>query len=410
MKTFLLLALALIFPVAAYAQSAPRIYQSVSARADRIAFVLGGQIWDVSHTGGSARRISTAPGEHSHVVYSPDGKQLAFARANALWVMPADGGTERRLTWYPRTPFPRTWAPDGKTILFVSARDGDGNQRAITVPVAGGPETMLELNPVRFASYSPDGKRIAVVGRTAFLGGVDRRYSRGGQNDPISLIDPATGLGPSIPTGNTNAIFPMWIGDRVYFATDTLGSFNLAVYDTTTRRVRLLTQWRSHGITSAGSGGGAIAFVRDGRIHHFDIATEQISTPPIEIPADTAELVPKSVPAAAFVQFVNAAPRAERAAIEARGDIVLFDARTRAATNLTSTTGTAERQPVMSPDGKRVAYFSDGGGEYALHIRSVDGNGSARIITLGSKPTYFRGIMWSPDARRIVFSDQRLVL
>lgn len=410
MKKLLLLALAAICPLPVSAQSAPRIYQSVSASADRIAFVFGGQIWEVSHEGGSARRISTAPGEHSHVLYSPDGRQLAFARGNALWVMPAKGGAERRLTWYPRAPFPRTWTPDGRTILFVSARDGDGNQRAITVPAAGGPETMLKLHPVRFASYSPDGKRVAVVGRSAFLGGVDRRFLRGGQNDPISLIDPATGVGSNIPTGNANAIFPMWIGDRVYFATDTLGSFNLAVYDTTTRRVRLLTQWRSHGITSAAAGGGAIVFVRDGRIHRFDIATERISTPRIDIPADTAELAAKSVPASAFVQFVNAAPRAERAAIEARGDIMLFDARTRAASNLTGTQGTAERQPVLSPDGRLVAYFSDASGEYALHIRSVDGGGRTRIITLGSQPTYFRGITWSPDARRVAFSDQRLVL
>jgi tricorn protease len=410
MKKFLLLAFMATWPAPAAAQSPPRIYQSVTVSADRIAFVFGGQIWEVPRAGGAAQRISTARDDHAHVLYSPDGARLAYSRANALWLMPAGGGEERRLTWYPRAPFPRAWTPDGKAILFVSARDGDGNMRGFTVPAAGGPETMLKLDPVRFASYSPDGKRIALVGRSMFLSGVDRRYARGGMRDPIALVDPETGRGPSIPVGNANAIFPMWVGDKVYFATDSLGSFNLAVYDTNSKRIRLLTNWKSHGITAASEGGGAIAFVRDGRIHLFDVATERITTPAIDIAADTTELAPKSAAAAPFVQFVSVAPRAERVAIEARGDVLLVDPRTGEARNLTASPGAAERMPVISPDGRLVAYFSDASGEYALHVRAVDGSGTVRMITLGERPTFFRSISWSADARRIAFSDQRLVL
>ena len=41
--------------------------------------------------------------------------------------------------------------------------------------------------------------------------------------------------------------------------------------------------------------------------------------------------------------------------------------------NITATTGSHERAPEWSPDGKSLAYFSDAGGEYALHIRAQDG-------------------------------------
>ena len=403
------MAAGLLCAVPALGQTPPRIYQSVAVSDERIAFVFGGQIYDVGRSGGTARRLSTEPQEHSYVIYAPAGNQLAYARSNAVWVMPAGGGESRRLTWYPRTPFPRTWTRDGRAILFASARDGDGNQRGITVPVSGGPETMLKLNPVRFASYSPDGRKLAVVGNTPFLGGVDRRYSRGA-HDPISLVDVQTGVGPAIPAGSANAIFPMWIDHRIYFATDTLGSFNLAVYDTLSKRVRLITSYRSHGITYAAAGGGAIAFVRDGRIHLLDIATDQITTPSIAIPADTAELAPRTVPAQSFTQFVNAAPQGARVAIEARGDVLTIDSRTGELRNLTATPGSAERVPVISPDGELVAYFSDANGEYALHVRPADGSGQVRTISVGPTPTYFRGISWSPDARRIAFSDQRLVL
>ena len=409
MKIIVLLAAAGCCAGTLRAQTPPRIYESVSVNAEHIAFTFAGQIWDVPRAGGTARQLTAVPSDHTHILYSPDGSQLAFQRGNAVWVMPARGGAARRLTWYPRMPFPRAWTPDGNAILFSSGRDGDGNQRALTVPAAGGPETMLKLQPVRFASYSPDGKRMAVIGWSPYLGGVDRRFQRGGGSDPISLLNPETGIGTTIPRGSANVIFPMWVDHRVFFATDSLGSFNLAVYDTTTKQTRLLTQWRSHGISAAHAGAGAIAFVRDGRIHLFDIATGKLTTPPINVPADTTELAPRSVPIRGFVQFAAAAPNAQRAAIEARGDVFIVEPRTSAVRNLTETPGVAERLPAISPDGKQIAYFSDAGGEYALHIRPIEG-GTARIIKLGATPTYFRGLAWSPDARRVAFSDQRLVL
>ena len=330
--------------------------------------------------------------------------------AGALWVVPSSGGEPRRLTWYPRNPFPRTWSPDGRTILFASARDGDANLRGITVPAAGGPETTLPVWPVRYASYSPDGKRLAVVGRTAFFNGVDRRFYRGGNRDPISLIDPLTGEGSVIRAGDVNLLFPMWVDHRIYFATDTLGSFNLAEHDLSTGRTRLLTHWRSYGITAASAGGGAIAFVRDGRIHLFDIATGTVSIPPIEVSPPRDEDAPKSVAATSYLQDLAPGPRGEKVAVEARGDVLIVDVATGESRDLTATPGSAERTPSISPDGKLVAYFSDASGEYALHVRAVDGSGEARVIALGRHPTYFHAPTWSPDSRRIAFSDQRLVL
>ena len=181
------------------------MYGDVTINSERVAFAFAGQLWDVARTGGTARRLSSTPDDHAFPLYSPDGSQLAFRRDNGLYVMPAAGGAARRLTWYPRAVVPRSWSPDGKTLLYVSARDGDGNQRALTVPVGGGPESMLPVQPVRFASYAPDGKRLAILGRTPFHGGVDRRYYRGGQRDPIWVVDPSTGKGSPVMVFNTSS-------------------------------------------------------------------------------------------------------------------------------------------------------------------------------------------------------------
>ncbi|MCA0374636.1 MAG: PDZ domain-containing protein [Gemmatimonadetes bacterium] len=396
----------------AQGQGPQRLYQHVAVSPTHLAFTLGGQLYEVPVGGGTAVRLSRTPDDHARPLYAPDGRRIAYARANALWTIPSGGGTPTRLTYYPRALTPTAWSPDGREILFVSSRDGDGNQRAIVVPADGGPERMLPLNPVRYASYAPSGTQLAVVGWSPFLSGVDRRYYRGGLTDGLRLLDPRTGTGRAVPLHGANAIAPMWIGGSVYYLADSLGSFNLAVYDTTMRRTRYLTQYRSHGIIAASgsAAGGTIAFVRDGRIHVYDLATRQLRTPDIAVAPDTAAWARRTVTAQQGAASVIAGPRGEQVAVELRGEVLVSDTRRGTTVNLSQTPGAADRTPVIAPDGRSVAWFSDASGEYALRVAPIDGSAPGRTIALGATPTYFRGITWSPDGRFIAFSDQRLTL
>ena len=78
--------------------------------------------------------------------------------------------------------------------------------------------------------------------------------------------------------------------------------------------------------------------------------------------------------------------------------------------NLTNSPGVADRDPAWSPDGKWIAYFSDETGEYALHLSPQDGMSEVRKINLGEPPSFFYSPTWSPDSKKIVFSDKRLNL
>src|SRR5262245_6527084 len=77
----LILSLALLCPiVAGRAAAAPpdagltRLLRYPDASADKIAFVYGGDIWVVESTGGTARRLTSGPGEELFPKFSPDGR------------------------------------------------------------------------------------------------------------------------------------------------------------------------------------------------------------------------------------------------------------------------------------------------------------------------------------------------
>ena len=99
-----------------------------------------------------------------------------------------------------------------------------------------------------------------------------------------------------------------------------------------------------------------------------------------------------------------------RAVFEAHGEIFTVPAEKGDVRNLTQTSNAAEREPAWSADGKHLAYFSDVSGEYQLHIRDQEGLKAPTVISLGADPTYYYAPRWSPDSKRLVFSDKRLNL
>ena len=57
-------------------------------------------------------------------------------------------------------------------------------------------------------------------------------------------------------------------------------------------------------------------------------------------------------------------------------------------------------QPALSPDGKRLAFFSGRSGEFELWVAEPDGSNAVQLTSLGSLPGFAR---WSPDGQLIAF-------
>jgi tricorn protease len=387
----------------------PMLFSRLTVNQTQIAFSYAGDIWIVERAGGEARRLTNHPAEENFPQFSPDGSQLAFSRQVGgnwdVYVMPTAGGEARRLTYDPRTDLVNGWAPDGKSVLFNS--NSNVLPQLYTIKLDGVHPSPLPLPKAIIGSFSPDGARVAYEP----MGGVgDWRFYRGGSKGQIWLASLADGAVEKLPQGDYNDDQPMWVGDKIYFISDRTSAYNLYVYDISRKQTKQLTSYVQHGIRWTTAGGGVIVFVRDGRIHLYDPSNNQTRTLDVRVSPDSPELKTRTLNAARTIDWASLSASADRIVWGTRGELLQFDPSNGESKNLTQTPGVAERYPAISVDGRRLAYFSDESGEYQLHIRSLGGDGAIKKIAVESRPSFYRELNWSPDSKRLAFTDKRLAL
>ena len=86
---------------------------------------------------------------------------------------------------------------------------------------------------------------------------------------------------------------------------------------------------------------------------------------------------------------ISLSPTGKRVLVEARGEIFTIPAEKGDVRNLTNSSGSAERDPSWSPDGKHISYFSDKSGEYSLMIASPEGLTPPKEIKLKNPKHYY---------------------
>lgn len=393
----------------------PLLLQTPALSATRIAFAYAGQIWTVPRDGGEAHSVVAGQGRCGRPLFSPDGASIAFTGVfdgnTDVYVVPAAGGEPRRLTWHPGPDEALAWTPDGKGILFSSTRTTSRDLAQLyVVPAAGGPPTALPLPSGAEGSFSPEGNRLAYTPFGQWQPAW-KKY-RGGQTSRIWIADLKDSSVKPVPRGNSNDRNPLWVGDRIYFLSDRNGPVTLFVHDPATGSVKeVIPNPKGFDLASASAGPGGIVYHQFGSLRIFDFATGGTRKVPVTIKAELPQVRPHFEPVQADgIQQGALSPTGKRALFETRGEILSVPADKGDTRNLTGTPGAADRDPAGSPDGKWVAWFSDESGEYALHLRAPDGLGPVRRIALGQPPSFFYAPRWSPDSRRLAFTDKRLNL
>jgi len=376
----------------------------------RVLFTWEDDLWTVSLAGGQATRLTAHPGVERYGRFSPDGRQIAFTAGYDggldVYVVPAEGGEPQRLTWHPAADDVLGWSPDGASVIFRSRRTRQ--TELYQVAAAGGVPENLGLDRVRYASFSPDGTRMALNRQASDR--MNWKGYRGGAQQEIWVAE----LGPRRFSRITDFpgydCFPMWHSSGILFASDREGGrMNLYRCAPDGSGVTRLTDHGEWDVEFPALGGDLVAYGAAGYLWLLDAATGETRRLDIDIPSDRWRVRDRWYEPEEFLETLSPDGTGRRVAVEARGEIFILDTEIERAVNITRTPGSREISPAFSPDGTQVAFYSDRTGEYELYVTEPEPENDWTQVTDGSSTFYYH-VVWSPDSNRLLFQDKDFTL
>lgn len=404
--TFLMFA----FVSSLYSQFSAKMVQYPDVSKDNIVFTYGNDIWLVKKEGGLARKITSPTGREVFAKFSPDGSKIAF-NANYdgtydIYTIPITGGIPHKVTAHSMSENLIDWYPDGKHLLFSSRRES-GKQRFnqfYKIDIEGGLPEKLPMEMAERGSFSKDMKRIAFTDKSRVYRNW-KRY-RGGTAPDIYIFDLKTYDSKNITNNDANDELPMWHGDKIYYMSDNGKNKrnNIWVYDTKTGKNRQITRFKKFDISFPSQGPDDIVFEAGGKLYLMNLNTEKYKDVNIEIVSDFVSLKPHMKNVKNYLSNFTPSPDGNRILVEARGEIFSVPKEYGVTKNISNSSASAERFPVWSPNGKKIAYWSDTSGEYQLVIKDTK-TLEEKILTK-FKSGYRYKLMWSPDSKKAVFINQ----
>jgi tricorn protease len=400
-----------------------RILRFPDIHQDKIVFVHAGDLWLVDSQGGIARRLTSDNGLELFPKFSPDGGLIAFTGQydgnTDVYLIPAQGGEPKRLTYRPGfenmsdrfgyDDMVLDWHPDGNRILFRSTRESYNSwfQTLFLIEKEGGFPQGLPLPEAGLTSFSPDGSKIA-YNRTFRNFRTWKRY-KGGLAQDVWVYDFDKNTVKRITDYEGTDTSPMWHQDKIYFVSDRDRTANIFCYDLKTEQTRKITEHADFDVKWPSLGPKNMVYENGGYLYILDLQTEKSKRISVQIPDDKVLARPEYVSVKDQIYDFGVSPGGERAVFEARGEIFTVPAEKGNTRNLTNTSGSREKNPNWSPDGKWIAFMSERTGEDELYIISQDGKEKETKITSDGHCFRFAPV-WSPDSKKLLFADKELKL
>jgi tricorn protease len=420
-KSFLVLCLFAISVVQIFGQRKEAcLLRFPAVHGEKLVFSYAGDLYLTSSKGGVAKKLTTGDGYEMFARFSPDGKQIAFTAQydgnTEVYRMPVDGGEPVRLTYTATlgrddlsdrmgpNNIVMTWK-DNNSIVYRSRMKtfNDFKGSLFLASVNGGISEELPLPTGGFCSYSPDKTKLAY--NRVFREFRTWKYYEGGMADDIRIYDFKTKQTENITNNIYQDICPMWAGDDIYYISDRDRIMNLFSYNVRTRETKKVTNFDKYDIKFPSLGDNAIVFENGGCIYLFDLTTQKYEKLTIYIEEDFSKGRSVLKDASRSARNINLSTDGKRIVLSARGDIFTVPVTSGITRNLSETSGVHERDSQWSPDGKWIAYISDETGEDEIFIRHQDGQQTPIQLTKNSD-TYKYGLSWSPDSKKILWSDK----
>jgi Tol biopolymer transport system component/DNA-binding winged helix-turn-helix (wHTH) protein len=337
--------------------------------------------------------------------YSHDGNYIAFRSERAapgIYVMEATSENVRRVS---DVGFDPAWSPDGKEVVVSTDYFTDPAKRSSipsqlwVINVTTGTKRLLTNGDAVQASWSPGGKRIAYW---ALQPG-------SGQRD-IWTISVSGGEPSRVTSDDALDWNPVWSpdGKYLYFASDRGGIMNFwrVPLDETSGQLKgppetVVTPSVYSQHLSFSSDGKRLAYVQKSETRNL----QRMAFDPMR-GRTTGEAQPVTQ-GTMYVTDPNLSPNEEWFACSTQGekqeDILLIKRDGSEQRQLTDDVF-RDRSPRWSPDGQRIAFYSDRSGRFEVWSINADGTGLHQITYTSGPSTVYP--IWSPDGRQMLFKQR----
>jgi Tol biopolymer transport system component len=346
-------------------------------------------------TASSLRIVAPAEAVYSGVTLTPDGNYAYYvlrrghALVRTLHRVPLLGGMSRKVL--DDVDSPVTFSPDGRRFAFVRMDPIARECHVLVAPTAGGEPRRVATRPfptrLAFPAWSPDGNRIAVVGRV-------------GETARFGVFEVAAdGGAPRQLTRNTWSGFAglAWLPDGsalVAAAADRASRMRqlwLIAYPSGDAR-RITNDPNDYQGVSLRGDGGAIVSTQVDRLTNLWIAGAAGDAPPRQLFTGAGRH--HSLAAAPDGRIVYAALEGDA------WDLWIAGPDGDRPRRLTSDAG-ANVDPAISPDGRTIAFVSDRGGSPAIWRMNIDG-GDQRRLTPGHGDVL---PSFAPDGKWVIYTS-----
>ncbi|HEV2688447.1 MAG TPA: hypothetical protein VGV35_07825, partial [Bryobacteraceae bacterium] len=406
------------------AQAQTKLLRQPSYSNGRIAFSYLGDIWIVNEDSSGLRRLTDHPAREVYPRFSPDGQWIAFSSNREgnydVYIVSPNGGKPKQLTFHSAEDMVVGWTPDSKKIIFTSSRAKGvfpGVTTLMEISVDGGMEQPIPTDWGSWASYSPDGSKMAF---TRHPGVWSRRHYRGSYAVDLWLMDvngkQFTKLAD--PDYKGNYLWPMYGHDgQIYFVADRLPDEKNVKFGGPEVMKSVNNIWRmpeSGGtpvqvthhtdgnlyFPSISADGKTIVYEDDFGLWKLDTASGTSNEIRVEIRSDVKENEIDHRTIDSQAEDFSLSPSGRRVAIATHGEIFTV-ASDRGEPQRVTESFWREEEPRWSPNGKWIVFISDRSGREEVWMADERGHNVKQLSDVDCDKG---SLVWSPDSKFLMYS------